>query len=85
MIKKLAKILLLLLIAAAGLFIVTFAVYFFNLDMKLTSKIEPFLLKHYDQIERNVKKRLGQEAYKEWIQRLRDAAFIKIYPFPEDK
>mgnify|MGYP002626917681 CR=1 FL=1 len=39
----------------------------------------------YDQIERNVKKRLGQEAYREWIQRLRDAAFIKIYPFPEDK
>ena len=53
MIKKLAKILLLLLIAAAGLFIVTFAVYFFNLDMKLTSKIEPFLLKHYDRMERN--------------------------------
>ncbi len=39
----------------------------------------------YDQIERNVKKRLGQEAYREWVQRLRDAAFIKIYPFPEDK
>ena len=39
----------------------------------------------YDQVERNVKKRLGQEAYKAWIQRLRDAAFIKIYPFPEDK
>ena len=39
----------------------------------------------YDDIERNVKKRLGKEAYKEWIQRLRDAAFIKIYPFPEDK
>ena len=39
----------------------------------------------YDDIERNVKKRLGKEAYKEWIQRLRAAAFIKIYPFPEDK
>ena len=39
----------------------------------------------YDDIERNVKKRLGKEAYQEWIQRLRDAAFIKIYPFPEDK
>ena len=39
----------------------------------------------YDQIERNVKKRLGQKAYRAWIQRLRDAAFIKIYPFPEDK
>ena len=39
----------------------------------------------YDEIERNVKKRLGQEAYRQWIQRLREAAFIKIYPFPEDK
>ena len=39
----------------------------------------------YDEIERNVKQRLGQEAYKAWIQRLRDAAFIKIYPFPEEK
>ena len=39
----------------------------------------------YDQIERNVKTRLGKEAYREWVQRLRDAAFIKIYPFPEDK
>ena len=39
----------------------------------------------YDEIERNVKMRLGKEVYREWIQRLRDAAFIKIYPFPEDK
>ena len=39
----------------------------------------------YDEIERNVKQRLGKEAYREWVQRLRDAAFIKIYPFPEDK
>ena len=39
----------------------------------------------YDEIERNVKKRLGEKAYKDWIQRLREAAFIKIYPFPEDK
>lgn len=39
----------------------------------------------YDQIERNVKMRLGKAAYREWIQRLRDAAFIKVYPFPEDK
>lgn len=36
-----------------GLFVVTFAIYFFNLDMKLTSKIEPFLLRHYDRIERD--------------------------------
>ncbi len=39
----------------------------------------------YDEIERNVKARLGKEAYRNWVQRLRAAAFIKIYPFPEDK
>ena len=39
----------------------------------------------YDQIERNVKAKLGKKVYREWIQRLRDAAFIKVYPFPENK
>ena len=39
----------------------------------------------YDDIERNVKRRLEKEAYRDWIQCLRAAAFIKIYPFPEDK
>jgi 1-deoxy-D-xylulose-5-phosphate synthase len=34
-------------------FVVTFTVYFFNLDMKLTSMIEPLLLKWYDRIPRN--------------------------------
>jgi len=33
--------------------VVTFTVYFFNLDMKLTSMIEPLLLKWYDRIPRN--------------------------------
>ena len=37
----------------AGLFAVTFTVYMFNLDMKLTAAIEPFMLKHYDRIERD--------------------------------
>jgi parvulin-like peptidyl-prolyl isomerase len=50
-----------------------------------TSAKELTFAEAYDEIESNVKKRLGQEAYKAWIQRLRDAAFIKIYPFPEDK
>ena len=39
----------------------------------------------YDDIERKVKARLGKEAYRNWVQRLRAAAFVKIYPFPEDK
>jgi hypothetical protein len=36
-----------------SLFTFTFVIYIFNLDMKLTAKIEPFLLKHYDTIERD--------------------------------
>ena len=37
----------------AILFGVTFTVYIFNLDMKLTAAIEPWLLKHYDKIDRD--------------------------------
>jgi hypothetical protein len=51
--KKLAKALLYLLTGGLAFFVVTFTVYFFNLDMKLTSMIEPFLLKWYDRIPRN--------------------------------
>ena len=47
------KILLIVALVVIGLFLLTFAVYFFNLDMKLTAKIEPLLLKHYDKIERD--------------------------------
>ena len=36
-----------------GFFLITFTVYILNLDMKLTAMIEPFLLQHYDRIERN--------------------------------
>ena len=50
--KKIAALLLKLLLVFAGFFAVTFTVYFFNLDMKLTSKIEPFLIRHYDKMER---------------------------------
>ena len=50
--SKLVKIPLLGLIAAAVFFVVTFTVYFFNLDMKLTSLIAPILEKYYDNLER---------------------------------
>jgi hypothetical protein len=40
-------------------FVITFIVYIFNLDMKLTAAIEPILLKHYDRIDRD------QHLYKE--------------------
>lgn len=42
-----------IILIAAALFALTFTVYFFNLDMKLTAAIEPILLKHYDRIERD--------------------------------
>ena len=51
--KFACKLLWKLLLVALGFFVVTFTVYFFNLDMKLTAAIEPFLLKHYDRIERD--------------------------------
>ena len=51
--RKLAKALLYLMTGGFAFFVVTFTVYFFNLDMKLTSMIEPFLLKWYDRIPRN--------------------------------
>jgi len=35
-----------------GFFVVTFTVYFFNLDMKATSLLAPFLEKWYDHLER---------------------------------
>ena len=34
-------------------FVVTFTIYFFNLDMKLTAALEPLFLKHYDKIKRD--------------------------------
>ena len=51
--SKVMKLLLKILLVALGFFVVTFTVYFFNLDMKLTAAIEPLLLKHYDRIERD--------------------------------
>lgn len=50
---KLLKALLGMSLGALGAFAVTFVVYFWNLDMKLTSVMEGILLKHYDRIECN--------------------------------
>ena len=46
--KKVLKLLLKLCLAALGFFVVTFAVYFYNLDMKLTAAMEPILTWWYD-------------------------------------
>ena len=40
-------------IVLVAFFAVTFTVYFFNLDMKLTAAIEPRLLKQYDKVKRD--------------------------------
>jgi len=50
--KKLVKFPLILLGIAAGFFVVTFTIYIFNLDMKATSLLAPFLEKWYDKLER---------------------------------
>ncbi len=50
--SKVWKVLFKLLVAALGFFVVTFTIYFFNLDMKATSLLEPFFEKHYDRIPR---------------------------------
>lgn len=49
--SKLAKLPLILLGIALGFFVVTFTIYFFNLDMKATSLLEPLLEKWYDHLE----------------------------------
>lgn len=42
-----------LVIIAVVFFVLTFAVYFFNLDMKLTSALEPMLDKVYNKRKRD--------------------------------
>ena len=49
--SKLVKIPLVLLGIVLGVFVVTFTIYFFNLDMKATSLLAPFLEKWYDHLE----------------------------------
>lgn len=49
----LLKVLLIIAIVIVALFCLTFTVYIFNLDMKLTAAIEPWLLKQYDKVKRD--------------------------------
>ncbi|MCQ2557673.1 MAG: hypothetical protein MJ135_01000 [Oscillospiraceae bacterium] len=51
--KKLLKLLLRLLLIVIGFIAVTFTVYIFNLDMKLTAAMEPILFKFYDRVKRD--------------------------------
>jgi len=46
-------VLLIIAIVIVALFVLTFTVYFFNLDMKMLAKLEPLFQKHYDKIDRD--------------------------------
>ncbi len=45
--------LIVILAVIVGLFLLTFLVYIFNLDMKMMAGMEKILLKHYDKVERD--------------------------------
>lgn len=49
------EILLIVLAVVLGLFAITFAVYWFNLDMKLVRVVYDWLWKHYDKMKRDKK------------------------------
>lgn len=49
------KAFIIILIVIAALFVLTFSIYYFNLDMKLVRKIYELLGKHYDNIEKDRK------------------------------
>ena len=51
--KALLKFLLKISTILLSVFALTFVVYFFNLDMKLTSAMEPILFKFYDKVKRD--------------------------------
>jgi len=49
------EIFLIILAVVFALFLVTFAIYWFNLDMKLVRKVYDLLGKHYDNMKRDKK------------------------------
>ncbi len=49
------EIFLIILAVIVGLFLLTFAIYWFNLDMKLVRKIYDALQKHYENMKRDKK------------------------------
>lgn len=51
--NTLLKLLLNLLLILFSFIAVSFVVYFFNLDMKLTAAMEPILFKFYDKVKRD--------------------------------
>lgn len=50
--KLLLKVIAILAAVGVGFFVLTFTVYFYNLDMKLMAAIDPYLRKIYDRRKR---------------------------------
>ena len=59
MLALIIKIAIILMAVILGFFLLTMIIYFFNLDMKLASKLIPVMKKYYDHSK---KKRLEKEA-----------------------
>lgn len=51
------KILLIVLAVAVALFLLSWIIYFFNLDMKFAAAITPVMIKYYDRKKRKKKER----------------------------
>lgn len=51
--SKLCTVVKKLSLAGTAFFVVTFAAYYFNLDMKLTAAMEPVLNYFYDRVDRD--------------------------------
>ena len=49
------EIILIVLAVIVALFLITFAIYWFNMDMKLVRVIYEWLQKHYDKMKRDKK------------------------------
>lgn len=49
------EVLIIILVVIAALFVLTFGIYYFNLDMKLVRRIYDLLSKHYDNLEKDRK------------------------------
>ncbi len=51
-VMRIGKILSGVVIVTAVFFVLTFIIYFFNLDMKAAAKIMPVISKHYDKVKK---------------------------------
>jgi hypothetical protein len=47
------KALFIIVCVALALFLLSLVIYFFNLDMKVAAKLEPFMNRHYGSIKRD--------------------------------